>query len=66
MCFFLGEGGGEGERTRASKLITSRLSFSYMAWLGSAWCPGGRTNANPFFTSPLITLSASSITEPAA
>ena len=37
-----------------------------MAWLGSAWWPGGRTTANPFCTSPLATLSASSITDPTA
>lgn len=39
---------------------------TYCAWLGRAWCPGGLTNAKPFFTSPDTTLSASSITEPAA
>ena len=39
---------------------------TYMAWLGSAWCPGGLTKAKPFFTSPEATFSANSITQPAA
>lgn len=37
-----------------------------MAWLGSAWCPGGRTIAIPFLSSPRATLKASSVTQPAA
>lgn len=39
---------------------------THMAWLGRAWWPGGRTNANPFLTSPLIILSANSTTDPTA